>query len=40
MSGQDGAALFMLILIILAIVGAVVLKYVERPKKSGHGHTH
>jgi len=41
MSGQEGAALFMLVLLILIIVGASVLMYVERPKKPRHrqGHT-
>lgn len=40
MDGQNGAALFMLILIVMAVVGAIILKYVERPKKTRHGHSH
>ena len=36
MSGQDGAALFMLVLIILVVAGYFALTYLERPKKPHH----
>jgi len=40
MSGQDGAALFMLVLIVMIIGGASLLMYLERPKKPHHRSSH